>query len=295
MTEIIDDMPDGTDTTSKVDQEQLARDIVEQARAQGIELVGPGGLLTGLTKTVLETALEAEMSEHLGYDKHDPAGRDRGNSRNGTRAKTVLTELGPVEVEVPRDRDGSFEPVIVRKRQRRLDSIDQIVLSLTARGLTSGDVSAHFADVYGATVGKDTISRITDRVVEEMTEWCNRPLGRVYPVVFIDAIVVKVRDGQVVNRPVYAAIGVSVNGERDILGLWAGDGGEGAKFWLQVLTEIKNRGVQDVFMLVCDGLKGLPDSVAAVWPLTIVQTSSTCCGTPSATPAGRTGRRSPRT
>ena len=270
MTEIIEGMPDTTD--SRIDQQQLARDIVEQARAQGIELVGPGGLLTGLTKTVLETALEAEMSEHLGYDKHAPEGRNRANSRNGSRAKTVLTELGPVQVEVPRDRDGSFEPVIVRKRRRRLDSIDQIVLSLTARGLTSGEVSAHLVDVYGASVGKDTISRITDRVVEEMTEWCNRPLDRVYPVVFIDAIVVKVRDGQVVNRPVYVAIGVSVNGERDILGLWAGDGGEGAKFWLSVLTEIKNRGVQDVCILVCDGLKGLPDSVGAVWPLTVVQT-----------------------
>src|ERR671929_97170 len=169
MTEIIEGMPDTTDRM--IDQQQLARDIVDQARAQGIELVGPGGLLTGLTKTVLETALEAEMSEHLGYDKHDPAGRNRANSRNGTRTKTVLTQLGPVEIEVPRDRDGSFEPVIVRKRQRRLDSIDQIVLSLTARGLTTGEVSAHFAEVYGASVSKDTISRITDRVVEEMTEW----------------------------------------------------------------------------------------------------------------------------
>src|SRR3954470_5949926 len=157
MTETIAGMSDTTDTRDGgVNQQQLARESVKQARAQGIELVGPGGLLTGLTKTVLETALEAEMSEHLGYDKHEPAGRNRANSRNGSRAKTVLTELGPVEVEVPRDRDGSFEPVIVRKRQRRLDSIDQIVLSLTARGLTSGEVSAHFADVYGASVGKDT-------------------------------------------------------------------------------------------------------------------------------------------
>jgi putative transposase len=270
MTEIIEGMPDKTDT--RIDQQRLAQDLVEQARAEGVELIGPDGLLTGLTKRVLETALEAEMSEHLGYDKHDPMGRNRANSRNGTRAKTVLTQLGPVEIEVPRDRDGSFEPVIVRKRQRRLDSIDQIVLSLTARGLTSGEVSAHFADVYGATVGKDTISRITDKVVEEMTEWANRPLDRVYPVVFIDAIMVKVRDGQVVNRPIYVAIGATVSGERDILGLWAGDGGEGAKFWLQVLTEIKNRGVADVCILVCDGLKGLPDSVNAVWPLTVVQT-----------------------
>jgi putative transposase len=244
---------------------------VERARAEGVDLVGPGGLLTGLTKTVLETALEAEMSEHVGYDKHDPAGRNGQNSRNGTRTKTVLTEVGPVEIEVPRDRDGSFDPVIVRKRQRRLDGIDQIVLSLTARGLTTGEVAAHFAEVYGAKVSKDTISRITDKVVEEMSAWQARPLDRVYPVVFVDAIVVKIRDGQVTNRPVYVAIGVTVNGERDILGLWAGDGSEGAKFWLSVLTEIKNRGVEDVCILVCDGLKGLPDSVATTWPLATVQ------------------------
>jgi transposase-like protein len=256
---------------AQIDQQQLARQLVEQARAEGVELVGPNGLLGGLTKTVLETALEAEMGEHLGYDKHDPAGRNSGNSRNGTRSKTVLTEIGPVEIEVPRDRDGSFQPQIVRKRQRRLSGIDQIVLSLTARGLTTGEVAAHFADVYGATVSKDTISRITDKVIEEMTEWCQRPLDRVYPVLFIDAIVVKVRDGQVVNRPVYVVIGVTVNGERDILGLWAGDGGEGAKFWLAVLTEIKNRGVEDVCMVVCDGLKGLPDAVTTTWSLAQVQ------------------------
>jgi putative transposase len=172
---------------------------------------------------------------------------------------------------VPRDRDGSFEPVIVRKRQRRLDGIDSIVLSLTARGLTTGEVAAHFAEVYGAKVSKDTISRITDKVLEQMVEWCNRPLDRVYPVIFIDAIVVKIRDGQVTNRPIYVVIGVSVNGERDILGLWAGDGSEGAKFWLSVLTEIRNRGVEDVCIAVCDGLKGLPDSITTAWPLTTVQ------------------------
>jgi putative transposase len=184
----------------------------------------------------------------------------------------VLTELGPVDIDVPRDRDGSFEPKIVKKRQRRLDSIDEIVLSLTARGLTTGEVSAHFADVYGASVSKDTVSRITDKVVEEMAEWAARPLDRVYPVVFIDAIMVKIRDGQVVNRPIYVAIGVDVQGQRDILGLWAGDGGEGAKFWLNVLTEIKNRGVADVCILVCDGLKGIPDAVSNVWQQTLVQT-----------------------
>jgi len=266
VTEMIEPVP------AQIDQQRLAQDIVEQARAEGLQLVGEDGLLTGLTKSVLEAALEAEMSEHIGYDQHDPIGRNGGNSRNGTRTKSVLTAVGPVTIEVPRDRDGTFEPVIVRKRQRRLDGIDQIVLSVSARGLTTGEISAHFGEVYGASVGKDTISRITDAVVEAMAEWQNRPLDRVYPVIFLDAIVVKVRDGQVVNRPSYVAIGVTVAGERDILGIWAGDGGEGAKFWLSVLTEIKNRGVADVCMLVCDGLRGLPDAVNATWPLTVVQT-----------------------
>ena len=242
-----------------------------RARADGVQLIGEGGLLTGLTKSVLECALEEEISDHLGYDKHDPAGRNGGDSRNGHREKTVLTEIGPVTIEVPRDREGSFEPVIVGKRQRRLNGIDQIVLSLTARGLTTGEICAHFAEVYGASVSKDTISRITDKVIEEMTEWRNRPLDRVYPVLFIDALVVKVRDGQVVNRPIYVVIGVTVNGERDILGLWAGDGSEGAKFWLAVLTEIKNRGVADVCIVVCDGLKGLPESINTTWNYAQVQ------------------------
>ena len=258
--------------TPQVDQQELAEQLVEQARADGVELIGPGGLLTGLTSRVINTALEVEMADHLGFDKHDPVGRNGGNSRNGTRTKTVLTELGPVPVEVPRDRDGTFEPQIVRKRQRRLDRIDEIVLSLTARGLTTGEVSAHFAGIYGATLSKDSISRITDQVLAEMAEWCARPLDAVYPVVFIDAIVVKIRDGQVTNRPIYVAVGVSVNGERDILGLWAGDGGEGAKFWLAVLTDLKNRGVRDVCMVVCDGLKGLPESITTTWSLAQVQT-----------------------
>jgi putative transposase len=158
---------------AQIDQQRLAKELVEQARAEGVQLVGEGGLLSGLTRSVLETALDVEMSEHVGYDKHDPAGRNGGNSRNGYRAKTVLTEIGPVQIDVPRDREGTFEPAIVRKRQRRLDGIDEIVLSLTARGLTTGDIAAHFAEVYGARVSKDTISKITDKVVEEMTEWRN--------------------------------------------------------------------------------------------------------------------------
>jgi len=251
---------------------QVARDLVERARTEGAQLVGPGGLLSGLTKTVLETALEVEMEDHLGYAKHAPEGRDCGNSRNGTRSKTVLTEVGEVDIDVPRDRDGSFEPKIVKKRQRRLSGVDELVISLAAKGLTTGEIAAHFADVYGAEVSRDTISRITDRVLEEMTAWQTRPLDPIYPVIFIDAIHVKIRDGQVANRPVYTVIGVTVDGMRDILGLWIGDGGEGAKYWHQVLSELRNRGTKDALFVVCDGLAGLVESVNDVWPLAIVQT-----------------------
>ena len=253
---------------------EIARELVRTARARGVALTGPDGMLKALTKTVIETALDEEMAEHLGYDKHDPVGRNLGNSRNGVRTKTVLTDnVGPIEITVPRDRDGTFAPVIVGKRQRRLGDVDTIVLSLSAKGLTTGEISAHFAEIYGASLSKDTVSRITDRVLGEMAEWTSRPLEKVYAAVFIDAIYVKIRDGQVGNRPIYAAIGVDLAGHKDILGIWAGNGaGESAKFWLQVLTELKNRGVEDVFFVVCDGLKGLPDSVGAVWGQAIVQT-----------------------
>ncbi|MFD0851957.1 IS256 family transposase, partial [Actinomadura adrarensis] len=184
------------------------------------------------------------------------AGGAGGNVRNGHRSKTVVTEVGPVEIDVPRDRDASFEPKIVAKRQRRLAGVEEMVLSLSAKGLTHGEISAHLAEVYGAQVSKQTISTITDKVIEGMSEWQNRPLDAVYPVIFIDAINVKIRDGQVANRPIYIALAVTVDGKRDILGLWAGDGGEGAKYWLQVLTEIRNRGVADACMVVCDGLSG---------------------------------------
>ena len=203
-------------------------ELVRRAKEQGLSLTGPDGLLKQLTKSVIETALSEEMTEHLGYEKHDPAGAGTGNIRNGTRAKTVLTEAsGPVGIEVPRDRAGTFEPQIVKKRQRRLNGVDEIVLSLYAKGLTTGEISAHFAEIYGASVSKETISRITDKVLEEMNDWAVRPLDETYAAVFIDAIVVKVRDGQVANRPFYAAIGVTLVGDRDILGLWAGSGGEG--------------------------------------------------------------------
>ena len=204
-------------------------------------MTGPDGLLKQLTKTVLETALNEEMTEHLGYEKHDPAGEEAGNIRNGTRSKTVLTEAtGQVAIEVPRDRAGTFEPQIVKKRQRRLTGVDEIVLSLYAKGLTTGEISAHFAEIYGASVSKETISRITDKVIEEMQAWQQRPLDEIYAAIFIDAIVVKVRDGQVANRPVYAAIGVTLAGEKDILGLWAGHRRGGR----QVLDERAHRPAQ---------------------------------------------------
>lgn len=263
--------PTNNEDDGRLDQ-SIAAELVERARADGVDLVGPGGLLGDLTKQILETGLEVEMDEHLGYTKHDAAGRDGGNSRNGTRSKTVITEVGPVDIEVPRDRDSSFEPATVKKRQRRLNGVDSMVISLTAKGLPTGEVQAHLAETYGTDVSRETISKITDRVLDDLADWQNRPLDRVFPVIFIDAIVVKIRDGQVANRPVYTAIGVTVDGKREILGLWIGTGGEGAKYWLQVLTEIKNRGVDDACIVVCDGLKGLPESIEATWPLAVVQT-----------------------
>src|ERR1700739_3297603 len=255
-------------------EQQLVRELTDRAREDGLKLTGEGGLLGRLTKMVIEGALEGEMDSHLGYSRHSPEGRNNGNSRNGHRAKTVITEAGPVEISVPRDRDSAFEPKIVAKRQPRLFGGEDMVISLSAKGLTHGEISAHLEEVYGAEVSKQTITAITDRVMEGMAEWQNRPLDAVYAVVFIDAIQVKIREGQVANRPIYLALGVTADGTRDVLGLWAGEhgDGEGAKFWLRVLSEIKNRGTKDVLMVVCDGLKGLPDAVNAVWEKAVVQT-----------------------
>lgn len=284
------------DRRPKKSEEQARRlaaitELVQEARANGDSLTGPSGLLKDLTKMVLEVSLEEEMTEHLGHGKHEspvpaatesddadqeePSAGSARNVRNGTRTKTVLTDnVGKVEVRVPRDRAGTFEPVIVPKHHRKLGSVEQVVLSLTAKGLTTGEISAHLEEIYGANVSRDTISRITDRISEEMNEWLSRPLDPVYAAIFIDAIVVKVRDGQVANRPFYAAIGVTVDGCKDVLGLWAGTpgDGEGAKYWLAVLTELKNRGVMDTMFVICDGLKGLPGVVETTWPDATVQT-----------------------
>jgi putative transposase len=255
-------------------EQAAAAAMVASAREQGLALTGPDGLLKLFTRNVLETALGEEMTEHLGYEKNQPdPDRELSNVRNGSRSKTVISDAaGEVSIAVPRDRDGTFTPRIVKKRQRRLGEVDEIVLSLYARGLTTGEISAHFRDIYGASVSKETVSRITDKVVAEMEQWASRPLDAAYAAVFVDAVHVKVRDGQVANRPVYAAIGVSLDGRKDVLGLWMGTGGEGAKFWMSVLMDLRNRGVADVFFLVCDGLKGLPEVVENVWPLAVVQT-----------------------
>lgn len=265
--------PEAPESTT-LSNDELIKQLVARARADGLQLTGKDGLLGQLTKRVVESALEGELDDHLGYERHERGGNVVGNTRNGKRAKTILTETGEVAIEVPRDRDGSFAPRLVAKRQRRLTGLDDMIISLSAKGLTHGEISAHLAEIYGADVPKSTISTITDRVLDGMAEWQNRPLDSVYPVIFIDAINVKIRDGQVANRPIYMAMAVTCEGTRDILGLWAGEhgDGEGAKYWMRILAELRNRGVTDVLMVVCDGLKGLPDAIGQVFPHAVVQT-----------------------
>jgi putative transposase len=249
-----------------------AEELVARARSEGVELTGDNGLLTALVRRVLQTGLEVEMTDHVGYERHAVEGRGSGNSRNGSYPKTVTTDIGKVDLRVPRDRNATFEPVTVPKGQRRLDGLSGQVISLYAKGMSTGDIQAHLAEIYGTDISRDTISRITDAVVEDMAAWQNRPLDRVYPVMLIDAIMVKIRDGQVANRPIYVAMGVNMEGERDVLGMWVGPtGGEGAKFWMSALTELRNRGVADCFIVCCDGLKGLPDAIRATWPQADVQ------------------------
>jgi putative transposase len=278
------DAVDGADVKSiPVSQNGLSRELLEElaalaaekVRGEGLRLMGEGGLLPELAQHLMQAALEAEMDEHLAAEAGRAGGRGSrsgGNMRNGYRAKKVMTEVGSVTVQVPRDRLGTFRPRMLPTYARRTGALDDLVLSLTAKGLTSGEIVSHLAQTYGMTTTKETISTITDKALESMAEWRTRPLDPVYPVVFIDAVHVKIRDGHVANRPIYVAVAVTADGYREILGLWAGDGGEGAKYWQTVLTEIKNRGVRDVLMLVCDGLSALPDAVNTVWPATVVQT-----------------------
>ena len=256
-----------------VDINGLAEALVASAAERGVELTGSNGLLTALTRQVLQTALEVEMSQHLGYDKHDPVGRNLGNSRNGSTPKTVTTEIGKVTVAVPRDRSGTLEPQIVGKHQRRLAGFDVAVISLYAKGMTTGDIVNHLSQVYDTDISKDLVSAVTDQVLVDMKAWQSRPLDAVYPVILIDAIVLKVREGQVANRPVYVAMGINLDGHRDILGMWVGpSGGEGAKQWMTMLTDLRNRGILDACIVCCDGLRGLPEAIAAIWPNADVQT-----------------------
>jgi len=246
--------------------------VLAQVKGDGLRLTGPGGFLSELVRAVLERGLRAELAEHLGYAKHEATGRGSGNSRNGSTAKTVQTEVGPIEVKVPRDRAGTFTPMLLPKNARRLGGLSDVVISLYAGGMTVRDISHHLHRVYGTEVGPDTISTITDEVLDEVKAWQSRPLDEVYPIVYVDALVVKVRDGgQVRNKSCYLVVGVGVDGVKHVLGIWVQQA-EGAKFWMHVCTELRNRGVRDVLIACCDGLTGLPEAIEAVWPHTTVQT-----------------------
>jgi putative transposase len=265
---ILDSVPDDI-------RRELPDDVVDEllagARTEE-EIVGPGGLLSQLTKRLVERALEVELTDHLGYESHQEPPGGTGNTRNGSTPKTLVTEHGPVELRTPRDRDGSFEPKLVRKRQRRFEGFDEKILALYSRGMSTRDIEAHLRELYGVSVGRDLISRVTDAVMEDARAWQTRPLDDVYPVLFLDALVLKIRDGgSVQRRACYLALAIGMDGEREVLGMWF-QANEGAKFWMQVLADLKQRGVQDILICCVDGLKGFPEAIEAVFPATTVQT-----------------------
>jgi putative transposase len=254
---------------------KLPDDLVDELLA-GVdseeEIVGPGGLLSQLTKRLVERAMEVELSDHLGYEPHREPPGGSGNTRNGSTRKTLSTEHGPVEIRTPRDRDGSFDPRIVRKRQRRFEGFDAKILALYSRGMSVSDVRAHLRELYGVEVSRGLISQVTDAVMDDARAWQQRPLEDVYPVLFLDAFVVKIREnGSVQRRACYLALGVGMDGSREVLGMWF-QATEGAKFWMQVLSELKQRGVLDILICCVDGLKGFPEAIEAVYPQTVVQT-----------------------
>jgi putative transposase len=235
------------------------------------DLIGEQGLLNQLTKALIERAMQAELTHHLGYEKHDPAGRGSGNARNGTSRKTIQGNFGSAEIEVPRDRNGSFQPQIVPPHERRFTGFDDKILSLYARGMTTREIQGHLQEVYGVEVSPSLISAVTEAVIEEVKAWQMRPIEPLYPILFLDALMVKMRhEGRVENRAVYVAIGIDLEGRKDVLGLWT-SANEGAKFWLQVLTELRNRGMKDVFIACVDGLKGFPEAIETVYPQAQVQ------------------------
>jgi putative transposase len=266
--EILSDMPD--DLRGKL-PDDVVDELLAGARTEE-EIVGPGGLLSQLTKRLVERALEVEITDHVGYERHHEPPGGTGNSRNGSTSKRLITEHGEVPIDTPRDRDGSFSPKIVKKRQRRFEGFDDKILALYSRGLSTRDIEAHIAEIYGVHVGRDLISRVTDAVMDDARAWQQRPLDDVYPVVFLDALVLKIREGgSVQRRACYLAMGVGVDGDRDVLGMWFQET-EGAKFWMQVLSELKHRGVRDILICCVDGLTGFPEAIEAVFPATTVQT-----------------------
>ena len=260
------ELPDGGEIADEVIDQLLGGARTEE------EIAGPGGLLAQLTKRLIERALEVELTEHLGYEPHMEPPGGAGNTRNGSTPKTLITDQGPVPIDTPRDRDGSFEPKIVRKRQRRFVGFDEKILALYSRGLSTRDIEAHLEEMYGVKVGRDLITKVTDAVMDDVRAWAARPLEDVYPVIFLDAMVLKIREGgSVQRRACYLALGVTVEGERDVLGMWFQET-EGAKFWMQVLTDLKQRGVRDILICCVDGLKGFPEAIEAIFPKTTVQT-----------------------
>ena len=253
----------------EIDKELVDKLLADYKKPE--DIVGENGLLKQLTKALIERAMEAELTTHLGYEKHSPAGYNSGNTRNGKSSKRLTGEFGEVEIEVPRDRNASFEPQIVPKGETRWDGFDDKILSLYARGMTTRDIQGHLREMYGVEVSATLISNVTDAVIEEVKAWQSRPLDAVYPIVYLDALMVKMRDnGQVSNRAVHVAIGITLEGKKEVLGLWT-TANEGAKFWLQVLTEMKNRGLKDIFLACVDGLKGFPEAIEVVYPQTTVQ------------------------
>jgi len=246
-------------------------DILMKNYKKPEDLIGENGLLKQLTKRLLERAMQAELTEHLGYEKHAPSGKNSGNSRNGGYNKTITGDFGNLEVTTPRDRNSTFEPVILPKGETRFTGFDDKIISMYARGMTTRDIQGHLQEIYGIDVSPSLISQVTDAISEEVILWQNRPLDDVYPIVYLDAVRIKVRhDSRVINKAVYLAIGVNMDGIKEVLGMWTSEN-EGAKFWLQVVTELKNRGVKEIFIACVDGLKGFPEAIEAIFPKTQTQ------------------------
>lgn len=251
-------------------QDELLDDLMKNYKKPE-DLIGENGLLKQLTKALVERAMKAEMTAHLGYEQNDPAGKNSGNSRNGKSKKTIKGEFGNMEIAIPRDRNATFEPVIIPKGETRFTGFDDKIISMYARGMTTRDIQGHLQELYGVEVSPTLVSQVTDAITEEITLWQNRPLEEVYPIMYLDAVRVKVRhNGSVINKAVYLAIGITLEGLKDVLGMCVAET-EGAKFWLQVITELKNRGVKDIFIACVDGLKGFPEAIETVFPKTQVQ------------------------